>query len=207
MLRFVQKCGLAAAAAAIAGCASTSYVSSWKAPIDGPIQFDDKRVAAVVVSADESIRRAGEDALAREISRRGAQGIPSYTLISGEGVKDKEAAKNKLQEANIDGAVIMRVVAKDQELTYSPGTAWYGPYPHYGSFYGYWGVGWPAVYDPGYLRTDTVVMVETLVYSVTQDKLLWAGQSKTTNPSNIQQFVRELSDGAVKEMRKAGFID
>ena len=76
MLRFVQKCGLAAAAAAIAGCASTSYVSSWKAPIDGPIQFDDKRVAAVVVSADESIRRAGEDALAREISRRGAQGIP-----------------------------------------------------------------------------------------------------------------------------------
>jgi hypothetical protein len=50
-------------------------------------------------------------------------------------------------------------------------------------------------------------MVETLVYSVEQDKLLWAGQSKTTNPSNIQDFIRELSDAAAKEMRKAGFVD
>jgi hypothetical protein len=62
-------------------------------------------------------------------------------------------------------------------------------------------------YDPGYLRTDTVVMVETLVYSVSQDKLLWAGQSKTTNPSNIQDFIKDLSDAAAKEMRKAGFVD
>jgi hypothetical protein len=61
-------------------------------------------------------------------------------------------------------------------------------------------------YDPGYLRTDTVVMVETLIYSVTDDKLLWAGRSKTTNPSNVREFIQELSDGAVKEMEDAGFI-
>jgi hypothetical protein len=49
-------------------------------------------------------------------------------------------------------------------------------------------------------------MVETLIYSVTDDKLLWAGRSKRTNPSKVGPFIRELSDGAVKEMRKAGFI-
>jgi hypothetical protein len=206
MLRFVKLCAVAAATAAATGCASTQFVSSWKAPVEGLIEFDNKRVAAVVVSADESTRRAGETALAREISARGAQGVPSYTLVSGEAAKDKEGAKKKLQEAKIDGAVIMRVVSSEQEISYSPGTSWYGAYPYYGSFYGYWGYGWPTAYDPGYLRTDKVVMVETLVYSVSQDKLLWAGQSKTTNPANLQKFVAELADAAAKEMRKAGFV-
>lgn len=206
MFRFVKRCGAAGAIAF--GCASTSFVSSWQAPVDGPIEFDSRRVAAVVVSADETTRRAGETALAREISKRGrAQGVPSYTIISGEAAKDKEEAKKKLQDANIDSAVIMRVISSEQEISYSPGTGWYGAYPYYGSFYGYWGYGWGVAYDPGYLRTDRVVMVETLVYSVGQDKLLWAGKSKTTNPSNIQEFISDLANGAAKEMRKAGFIN
>ncbi|MGH9463987.1 MAG: hypothetical protein ACRD1X_22530, partial [Vicinamibacteria bacterium] len=110
-----------------------------------------------------------------------------------------------LRDANIDGAVVMQVVSSEKELTYSSGSSWYGA-PYYGSFYGYWGYGWGMAYDPGYLRTDTIVMVETLIYSVTEDKLLWAGRSKTTNPSNLRDFIQELSDGAVKEMEKAGFI-
>ena len=207
MFRFAKLCGLVLSGSIAAGCASTTFVSSWKAPLDGPIQFDNKRVAAVVVSGDQATRRAGETALAREISARGAQGVPSYTIVDGDAVKDKDAAKKKLQEANIEGAVIMRVVSKDQELNYSPGTSWYGAYPYYGSFGGYWGYGWGMAYDPGYLRTDTIVMVETLVYSLVQDKLLWAGQSKTTNPTNIKNFIAELSDGAAKEMRKAGFVN
>lgn len=84
MLRFVRMCGLASTTALAVGCASTSFVSSWQAPVEGPIQFDNKRVAAIVVHADESTRRAGETALAREISSRGAQGVPSYTIIPGE---------------------------------------------------------------------------------------------------------------------------
>jgi len=188
----------------LAGCSSTSFVSTWKVPLDGPIQFDGKRVAAVVVTANESTRRAGEDALARRISVGRAQGIPSYTLVSGETPKDEAAAKKILREANIDGAVVMRVIASEKEVSYSPGGMYAAPY--YGSFWGYWGYGWGMAYDPGYLRTDTIVMVETLVYSVTQDKLLWAGRSKTTNPSNVSKFILELSNKAASEMKKAGFI-
>jgi hypothetical protein len=207
MLQRLPVYGFAFAAAIAAGCASTSFVSSWQAPVEGTIQFDNKRVAAVVVSSDETTRRAGETALAREISARGAQGVPSYTLLSGEDAKDKEAAKKKLQDAKIEGAVLMRAISNEQEISYSPGTGWYGAYPYYGSFYGYWGYGWGMAYDPGYLRTDRVVMIETLVYSVTDDKLLWAGKSKTTNPENLQKLIGELADAAAKEMRKAGFVD
>jgi len=56
------------------------------------------------------------------------------------------------------------------------------------------------------IRTDTIVTVETLVYSLKQNKLLWAGQSKTTNPSNVDSFVKELAAGAVREMKKVGLL-
>jgi hypothetical protein len=191
-------------AVSLTGCSSTSFVSTWKVPLEGPIQFDGKRVAAVVVTANESTRRAGEDALARRISAGRAHGIPSYTLVSGETPKDQEAAKKVLKEADIEGAVVMRVISSETEVSYSPGGVYAAPY--YGSFWGYWGYGWGMAYDPGYLRTDTVVMVETLVYSVTQDKLLWAGRSRTTNPSNVSRFILELSNKAASEMKKAGFI-
>ena len=69
-----------------------------------------------------------------------------------------------------------------------------------------WNHGWSTVYTPGYLTTDTVVSVETLVYSVEQDTLLWAGRSETTNPKDIRKFVKDLVDTAGKEMRKAGLV-
>ncbi len=58
----------------------------------------------------------------------------------------------------------------------------------------------------GYLQTATVVSVETLVFSVRQDKLLWAGMSDTVNPSRADEFVAELAEGVVSEMKKAGLL-
>jgi hypothetical protein len=50
------------------------------------------------------------------------------------------------------------------------------------------------------------VTVETLVYSLEQDKLVWAGRSATTNPDKVAPFVKELAAGAARELRKQGLI-
>jgi hypothetical protein len=103
----------------------------------------------------------------------------------------------------------MRVIGEKQRVSYTPG--YYAPGypgfpPYYMRFSGYWGYGWGAVYEPGYLTTDTVVSVETLVYSLTQDKLLWAGTSKTTNPAKVGPFVSELGEAVANEMTKQGLL-
>jgi len=48
--------------------------------------------------------------------------------------------------------------------------------------------------------------VETLVYSLEQDRLVWAGVSRTFNPSEIEGFVSELASAITKEMTKAGLL-
>ena len=193
--------------AVLAACASgTSFISSWRAPETGPLNFKGKKVAALVMSQEEGSRYGAEAELARQITAAGAQGIPAYSLIPKEITRDKDKAKAFLEKANIAGVVVMRVVGQNQEYTSSPSTYYSGPY--YATFWGggYYGYGWGGVYDPGYLRTDTVFQVETLVYSLEQDKLVWAGRSKTTNPKDVNSFVKALAQGAVSEMKKTGLI-
>jgi hypothetical protein len=187
-------------------CATTSFHSTWRAPGVGPMSFKGKKVVALIVSKEEGVRYGAEDALARELSARGAVGIPAYSLIPKELVQDKEKAKEFMAKAQVAGVVAMRVVGKDQQISSSPG-GYYGG-PAYATFWGagYYGYGWGAVYSPSYVRTDTVVVVETLVYSLDQDKLVWAAQSETTNPEKVGPFIKELVAKAAAELKKQGLI-
>lgn len=190
----------------LTGCVSTSFVSTWKAPDVRAINPEGKRIAAVFVSSDEVSRRVAEDALARKINEQGAEGVAAYTLIPGgeRGDTDTDRACALLKLAGVDGVVVMREIGATQKVTYTPGYAAFPPY--YEHLSGYWGYGWRTVYEPGYLTTDTVVSVETLVYSLTRDELLWAGKSKTTNPAQIGRFVDEIADAVAKEMTSQGLL-
>jgi hypothetical protein len=190
-----------------AACASTSFVSTWKNPAAEPGSFQGKKVAALIVSKDAAVRYGAEDALARELTARGAVGVSAYTIVPNELIQDKDKAKEYIEKAGVTGVVAMRVVGKDKEISSSPGGYWGTPY--YSSFWGpgYWGWGWGGVYSPSYLQTDTIVTVEILVYSLPQNKLVWAGQSETTNPSKVGPFIHELVQKAGAEMKKQGLIN
>ena len=54
--------------------------------------------------------------------------------------------------------------------------------------------------------TDTVVRVETLVFDLRQNKLLWAGTSETTNPERLDLFMKDLVKAAGAQMRRVGVI-
>jgi hypothetical protein len=203
MMNTARNLILASAVLLAAACNTTTFNSTWKAPGIAPISPVGKKIAAVFITPDESKRRAGEDALAGDLTRRGATGIPAYTLVA-DGHTNPDAARAALKAAGCNGAVIMRVVGKDQQINYTPGMA---TPVRYGGFGPYWGYGWGTVYDPGYLTTDTIVSVETLVYRLSDDKLLWASTSRTTNPGNLDQLVNDVADATGKEMVKQGLIE
>jgi len=196
---------LALILAGLAACTeTTTFISTWKDPAAQPISPAGKTVAAVFVTRDISQRRAGEDALAADLTARGAHAIPSYTVMQDYGGKtDADSAGTQLKQAGAQGVVIMRLVGKDQQVTYTPGTA---TPAYYGGFGPYWGYSWGTVYDPGYLRTDTLISVETLIYSLNSGKLLWASTSRTTNPQNVNALVKEVADATAKEMAKQGLL-
>jgi hypothetical protein len=90
----------------------------------------------------------------------------------------------------------------EKETNYVPGTTT-GYYGGYGRYYGY-GAGMYS--SPGYYTTDKNYYIETTVYSIKQDKLLWTGTTKTVNPSKVEKAVNEIADVVSDKMRKDGFI-
>jgi hypothetical protein len=72
--------------------------------------------------------------------------------------------------------------------------------------WGYYGYGWGAVYIPGSEREDTVVVVETLIYSVPRNELLWAGASETKNPKTLQRFIADLAKETTEQLKKQGLV-
>src|SRR6266511_3455863 len=168
-------------------CATTTFQSTWRYLNARPLKLSGKKVVGVFVSKNQTLRHRAEDAMAREISARGAQGVPAYTILTDEEVKDREAAKAKLEQLGFSGAVVMRVVGTQTQYTYEP-AYWNRPYYH--RFWGgYWGWGWGTVWEPGYLVADKIVSVETLVYSLEQDQLVLAGVSRTVDPTQNDPFI------------------
>jgi hypothetical protein len=197
-----------ALALGLSACASTTFNSTWKNPEVASVNFQGQKVAAVVISPHESTRLGAEGELARELKRRGVDAIPAYNLIPPNETREKDRAKVLFQQAGIAGAVVMRAVGTEKELSTSGGAGYWAA-PYYSSFWaggGYWGYGWGAVYSPTYLRTDTIVNVETLVYDLKADKLVWAGKSQTTNPERVDALIKELVGAAAAEMKKQGLI-
>jgi hypothetical protein len=193
--------------AAGAACASTSFVSTWRAPDARPGTFQGKPVVAVFVSDNEALRRSVEDELARQLTARGAMGIAAYTIIPTAEIRDEAKAKARLASSGAEGVVALRLVSRDQETSMGPAT-YYNATPYTGVWGGaYWSTGWSGVYEAGStVRTDTVLLVQTHVYSLEQNKLVWAGESRTTNPDNATALVKELVGKVAAEMKKAGLV-
>jgi hypothetical protein len=187
----------------VSACATpTTFTSTWKAPDAHGISGAGKKIAAVVMSSDTDRRRSAEVYLAGDLTIRGAQGVASYTLLGFDN-RDANYARTRLKEAGVEGVVIMRMVGKDQTVSGEPGGFSGSAYGTFGSYYSY---GMQLTYSTGSIRTDTVVSIETLIYSLKDDKLLWASTSRTSNPDDLSHLVDEVADAVAREAARQGLI-
>ena len=183
----------------LAGCASTSFKSTWKNPQAGPVALQGKKVLVVASNVPTAVRTTVEAAVADELSKNGALAMPSRQLLGAEATK--EEAKAKLAAEGYDAAWVVRMTNREQEISSTPGM-----YAPAGPYMSYWGWGGGYAYGAPEIRTDTKVYMETLVYSVKHDQLAWSGMSVTTNPGDLTAAAGELTRVALSEMKKGGLL-
>jgi len=177
------------------------FLSTWKSPDAATTSFVGKKVATLVIAQDDGLRVSGEEALARELEARGIVAVASYRIVPKPELATAERARPWFEKAAVEGVVAVRPISKDKVHEYTPAT-WTQSY--YSSFWNYYGYGWGAYYSPGVDRVDTVVVVETLVFNMASDGLVWASVTETKNPKELRSFISDLARATVKEMQKQG---
>jgi hypothetical protein len=183
---------------AAAMAADPIFTSTWRAPEGKGVSFAGRKVAALVITADDNLRISGEEQLARELTALGMEGLAAYRMIPREELTNADRARPWFERAGVDGVVSLRPVSMDTRRETGP-VVW--TQPNYSTLWGYYGYGWTTVVSFGGAREETKLVVETLVHSVPRNALLWAGVSTTTNPKGAQQFISELVSATVKEMK------
>jgi hypothetical protein len=213
----MKKLILVCTTALFLSCGSnTTIVDSWRNPDTTISQEQFKKVLVVCLIQNETNRRVAENTV---VQIRPTLFHPSYDLYDQSHVSLTPEQKHSiLVNEGYDGVITMRLVDKNTEVTYVPGTTTYaGYYGHpgyYGGVYGAYGAGYAgwygaygtAYYDPGYYQENNNYIVETNVFSVKSNKLLWTGTTKTVDPTDVSSTVTNIMHAVVDNMRKSGTI-
>lgn len=180
----------------VSSCGGSTYmVDSWSAPNETIQKGDLNKVMVAVLSNSETSRRRAED----EIASYNSMFTPSYKVLGTQQMAlDTAKSKSVLKSQNYDAVLLMRLRDKNETQTWVPGNTY--------NYWGYHGMYYGAYYDPGYVRNDVSYTIETNLFSIKDNKLLWSGITSSMNPTSLETTVDEVVKEVYQRMKKDGLI-
>ncbi|TRX29688.1 hypothetical protein FNW25_01650 [Flavobacterium franklandianum] len=183
----------------LVGCSSSVQLTkSWSDP---SLNADTKPFNKVLVIAqlkDDSMRRIAEEKIVAS-SLRG-NFVQSYNYLKPSEQEEKIVIAN-LTKDGIDGVILMRLTDIEKTTSYVQGST-YG-WEYQGGYYGEYEYGYGF---PGYYQENKTYYVETNIYDVKTNKLLWAGLISTTNPSKLDTTLDAIITTVKTELNNKGLI-
>jgi hypothetical protein len=183
----------------VAACSSsTKVVEQWADP-----EFNGKLKNLLVLSLNHSVdsRRIFENGILLQLKNRNIQAEASYNLIpDNEGI-DKESIKAAIAGSSIDGVIVLRPVKVTKEQRHVQAQA---QGTRYDQFYAYVGEYRPT-YD-SFTTEDTIVHLETNLYEVRGEQLIWTGKTETFNPTDVNVLIAEMAKMIIDQVVQTGFL-
>jgi len=180
----------------ITSCGGSTYmVDSWKAPGETLKTDDLEKVMVSVLTKNETSRRIAEE----QVAGYNSAFTQSYKALGTEKVAlDTAMSKQILRKENFDAVLVFTLKEKNTSQTWVPGNSY--------NYWGYHGWYYGSYYDPGYIQEDVNYMVETNLFSLTENKLLWSGITKTVNPVSLEQTISEVVKQTYHRMQNDGLF-
>jgi len=168
----------------VSACAPTAKMNVWKdQTYEGPV----KKVLVMGLSQKKGIQLFFENEFGRQLGERGNDAVAGNTILPYEQAMDKDFIVTKAKESGADTVLVARSLGREMQRTYVPGPAYGVPgyYYRWGSYYG-------SAYSPGYVVEDEYVYVETNLYDIATEKLIWSAQSQTIIIADNYELIRSL---------------
>lgn len=183
---------------------STQILGVWQKPESKAIAYQKVLVASLTnnLTAQQKV----ESELAAILSGPGVVVTKSLDAfppsMDSKNSKDKDAFLKKLRTFDSDIIVTNAVVDKKTRQSYN--RPYYGPW----GWGGYWGYrGWyGGFYDPGFVSMEKEYYLETNVFDSKSGDLIWSAQSRTSNPSSLDNFIEDYAKAIAQKMLQDGII-
>jgi hypothetical protein len=179
----------------VAGCTATTTIeTNWS-----DARYMEGRIGKILVlglSPHSGIRESFENSMKRELIAHGVEAVASLDLLFHEEEVTRELLEEVIQDTDIDGVLVSRLIAHDLDITITPAR----------DLWGYYNSTYVHVHSPGYLTMTEIVRVETSLYDADSAMLAWRGVSETFDPLDAEDVIKSLSSGLVEKLIEEGFL-
>ena len=172
-----------------AGCAATKVQQIWRDDSLGAAR--PAKVLVIALVRNQTARRSIESEFAKRLRAKGMTAAESFREVPAEDLGSdaaREAVLGALQRDGADAVLVSRLIAVRREKETIPGmtiTSGFGmPMGSYGAWGGYSAVvasfpGPTAPTTQGYSHERKFLVMETQIFDVKSEKLVWAARTET----------------------------
>lgn len=188
----------------VSGCASTRLVDVWKAD-DLPAAAPLGKTLVVALADRPGVREKAERDLAARLREQGVDAVEALTIVPiGQQPPEREALVRRLEAEGFQSAIVSRLkgVRTDVVTASAPMPP---PGPR-GGFYDYYYGAYPGAYPATMVDVQKTVVIETRVFSLKGERLLWSAYSETADPSEVDALLGSVGQAVVERLGRDGFL-
>lgn len=197
----------------ITSCSPISRITgSWVDPAAKGKLLNGKTIFIASLTRNIKVRTELENGFTELVATKNIRTVKGNDYFNPEFYKKiptEKVLQTQIKNSGADFVMTISLINKNSDTRYIPGTRGYAPYSRYGwygGFYSYYNYWYPMFYEPGYYVTDRIYFMETNLYDLTGNKLVWSAQSETVNPGSIDNFVNTYPKVLVDQLAKDGLL-
>jgi hypothetical protein len=185
----------------LVGCSATRLSDVWKDP--GYDAAPLRNVAVFVLGSDPGLQRLAEDEFVRRLPMN-TRGMGGYGLVPTAEQGDLEKVRARLRAGGFDGAIVARVTGVDGASPGASGGVERIPVS-YRTLADYYASTSPPP-GPADAPAPTSLRVQTNVYTVASESLIWSGSSRTFRPDVAREAAGDVAKAVVEHLQQAGIL-
>jgi hypothetical protein len=159
-------------------------------------------ILVIAITGNEDTRRSYEREFVAQLGSAGVEAISSEDAIPmpADLKMKKEMILNAVNQFENDAVIITHLIDKEEKEVYTRG----GQVDR--GYYGYYHRRFSYARDPSYSSTSKTLRLNTNLYDVKTEKLIWSGQSKTLSKDSKYQIINDVIKVVINDLQKNKLI-
>ena len=188
----------------IVSCTNTKITSVWMDQKKSGTSFND--ILVIGIAQEEHNRRLFEEEFTTQLNAAGIESEVSYRILPEGTSIDRDTVAAAIEGKDIDAVIVTHMVSVEEETVYRQNMDYRPTYGYYNGLYNYYPHVNTYVQQPGYYTTHDVVILETNLYEVKSEELVWSAQSRSFAPESAKEVIDDLVKLVIKDLKEKGLI-
>ena len=181
--------------------ASVKMIGSWMDTSKAGYSIDN--VLVIGLSRNDITRNLWENTFVELLGKENVKAQAGHIVTGGQVIEpNRQSIIAAVKKSGAHSVLITHVVGSESETKTRPGVAQFEPEHYYMGMQDYYGIAYRAVYSPPVDYRETTVRLESNVYEVASEKLIWTAQSEAVDAKLLKTDFVKMANLLLDDLKK-----